>query len=270
MRRYWTNLILHASAKNFDIKRRIASSTSGKSIIYVFAVIFLEIFIAFISFPLYMVSRGEFSANKNQFRIRKIFSITFLFVVLAIWLLKLILIIGMPVYFDSKQYIITQDSQSYETVSDKSFDLPLFYNAKLDQKIPVPVIKNIIVTDGREVIAEGFSKGSTKTVIHIGSYEKIAEASGNSLKSFVVDNDEHGYWNIRTSPNHFTFNPGNYWIQTTAYEDETAIRSQAGPMNDFEIKQGTYERIAGVLDKYLNYFIIAFIAVGIFSIIILI
>jgi hypothetical protein len=270
MRGYWTNLIMHTSAAIYTRKNRISSSTAGKSILDVFAVIFMEVFLAVISFPLYIVSRGEITEGKSQFKIRRIFTTTFLIVVLAVWIVKLILIVGLPIYFDSRQYVISSDSQSYEDTSGKNYVLPAFYNASVDMLMPAPVIEKLSVVNGEGLVVQGISKASAKTVINIGISEKDNEVAASSIKSFIVDNDKEGNWILETSSNNFKLNPGNYWLQATVYENNTSSKSQPSLTSYFEIRQDSYEKIVSVIDKYLNYFMIAFITLGIFSIIILI
>ncbi|GEM_PF-3467330 len=270
MRGYWTNLILHTSAAIYSKKNRISTSTAGKSIIDVFSVVFLEAFLALISFPLYIVYKGEINMGKSQFKIRRIFTTTFLIVVLAVWLAKLVLIVGLPIYFDSRQYVVTTDNESYEDISGQSYVLPDFYNASIDLLMPVPAIENLSVINSEGLIVEGISKAEAKTVINMGLYEKGEKVAADSVKSFIVDNDEQGYWRLQTDSNNFKLKPGNYWVQATVYDDKNGTISQPGLMSYFEIRQNTYERIAGMVDKWLNYFMIAFIALGIFSIIILI
>jgi len=269
MRGYWTNLIMHTSAAIYTRKNRISSSTATKSILDVFAVIFMEVFLAVISFPLYIVSRGQITEGKSQFKIRRIFTTTFLIVVLAVWIAKLVLIVGVPIYFDSRQYVISADSQSYEDVSGKNYMLPAFYNASIDPLMPAPVIENLSVANGGDLAAQGVSKAFAKTVINIGLYEE-EKVSLNSIKSFIVDNDKEGNWKLEASSGNFTLNPGNYWLQATAYDSNTASKSQPSLTSSFEIRQDSYEKIVSVIDKFLNYFMIAFITLGIFLIIILI
>lgn len=269
MRGYWTNLILHTSASIYNRKTKISSSNASKSIFDVFAIIFLELFLSAISFPLYLVSKGESTGGKAQFKIRKIFTLSFLLVILAVWLAKLILMVGLPIYFDNRQFLITTEDSGNGQAIEQSYLLPAAYNAKTDTLIAAPVIENLSKTNGNGLSVNGIGEADTKIIVNIGREFNGAAPEENNIKSFIVNTDKTGNWRLETDVKSFNLQPGKYWMQAIAYDSETGKKSEVSPAKYFEINQNVYDRLIGKADKYLNYFMVAFIALGIFSIIIL-
>ncbi len=270
MRGYWTNLILHTSASIYKRKNNVSVSGASKSILDVFAIIFLELFLAVISFPLYLVSKGENAGGKSQYKIRRIFTLSFLIVILAVWLIKLILMVGLPIYFDSRQFLITTENKGNDQAIKQSYILPEVYNTKLDTSITVPSVENISTMSDAGLLVNGRGEADSKIVVNIGKKQEAAAPEDNNIKIYIVSTDKTGNWRLETDVKSFNLRSGEYWLQAMAYDDVNGKKSEVSPTKYFEITQNLYDRIISKADMYLNYFMIAFIALGIFSIIILI
>jgi len=270
MRGNWTNLILHTSASIYSRKSRVSSSAAGKSIIEAFAIIFMEIFLALISLPLYIVSRVEISEGKSRFKIRRIITMTFLTVVLAIWAAKLILIVGLPAYFDNRQFFVTSDNKTAYQAEDQGYIVADIYNAEIDSLIPVPIIGNVSTTGSVGLSVTGSALANSKIVINIGMQGNNDIDEAGSIKSYIVDSGETGNWKLEIASENLNLQPGSYWLQAITYDLLANNKSQQSLSSYFEIEQGRYEKVISVVDKYLNYLMIAIIGLGIFSIIMLI
>jgi hypothetical protein len=269
MRGHWTNLILHTSASIYKRKNNVAVSYASRSIFNVFAVIFLELFLAIISFPLYLVSKGDSAKGKSQYKIRRIFTLSFLVVILVVWLAKLVLIVGVPLYFDSRHFTVTTEDKATSQAT-QSYILPEVYNTQLDASVSVPTVEKINTVKNGGLLVSGLGNAGSKVVVNIGKTQDDAASGYNNIKIYIVDADNSGNWTLETDAKVFNLQPGHYWLQAMAYDEITGKKSDVGPTQYFEITQNLYERIISRADIYLNYFMIAFIALGIFSIIILI
>ena len=270
MRGYWTNLILHTSASIYKRKSDVLVSRAPKSILDVFAVIFLELFLVLISFPLYLVSKGESTGSKAQYKMRRIFTMSFLIVILAVWLAKLILMVGLPIYFDSRQFLITTENKGNDQAIKQSYILPEVYNTKLDTSISVPTVENISTMSNAGLLVSGRGEADLKIVVNIGKKQEDTAPEDNNIKMYIVSTDKTGNWRLETDVKSFNLQPGQYWLQAMAYDDVNGKKSEVSPAKYFEITQNLYDKIISKADMYLNYFMIAFIALGIFSTIILI
>jgi len=270
MRKYWTNLILHTSASIYKRKNNVAVSSASRSILDVFAIIFLELFLAIISFPLYLVSRGENLQGNSQYKIRRIFTLSFLTVVLAVWVIKLILMVVLPMYFDSSHFIVTTENKSNVSVNEQSYILPSVYNAQLDTVISTPIIEDISAIKNNGLLISGLGKNDSKIIINVGKMQNDSAVEYNNIKIYIVNADKNGNWKLETVDDNFKLQPGKYWLQAIAYDEITGKKSDISTTSYFQINETLYDRIIGVADIYLNYFMIAFILLGIFSFIILI
>jgi hypothetical protein len=270
MRGYWTNLILHTSASIYKRKNNVAVSFASKSILDVFAIIFLELFLVVISFPLYLVSKGDSAKGKAQYKIRKIFTLSFLIVILVVWLAKLILMVGLPLYFDNRQFVITTENQGNDQAIKQSYILPDVYNTQLDTSLPTPTVENISTMSNAGLLVSGLGQADSKIVVNIGKKQGGTALEYNNIKIYIVNADKVGNWRLETDVKSFNLQPGEYWLQAMAYDDITGKKSDVSTTQYFEITQNMHDRIISKVDMYLNYFMIAFILLGIFSIIMLI
>jgi hypothetical protein len=269
MRGRWTNLILHTSASIYKRKNNVALSYASRSIFDVFAVIFLELFLAVISFPLYLVSKSESEKGKSQYKIRRIFTLSFLVVILVVWLAKLVFMVGVPLYFGSRQFTVTTKDNGAAQAA-QSYILPEVYNTTLDADISVPTVEKISTEKSGGLLVSGQGNAGSKIVVNIGKTQNDAALGNNNIKIYVVNADSSGNWKLATDVKVFNLKPGQYWLQAMAYDEIAGKKSDVSPTQYFEISQNLYDRIISRADIYLNYFMIAFIALGIFSIIILI
>jgi hypothetical protein len=270
MRGRWTNLILHTSASIYKRKNNVAVSYASKSILDVFAIIFLELFLVLISFPIYLVSKGDSAKGKAQYKMRRIFTMSFLIVILVVWLLKLILMVGLPLYFDNRQFTVTTENKGNEKAVEQSYILPDVYNTLLDTSISVPTVEKISTVKSGGLLVSGLGNADSKIVVNIGKTQNDTASEYDNIKIYIVNADKSGNWRLETDVKVFNLQPGQYWLQAMAYDDITGKKSDVSSTKYFEITENLYDRIIGRADMYLNYFMIAFILLGIFSIIILI
>jgi hypothetical protein len=179
--------------------------------------------------------------------------------------------VGLPIYFDNRQFLVTTESMGNEQTIEQSYILPEVYNTRLDTSISPPSVENISKMNGSDLLLSGHGQADLKIVVNIGKgYQEEAGLKDNNVKIFIANTDKAGNWSLETDGKSFILQPGEYWLQAMAYNDKTGRISEASPTKYFEINQNLYDRIISKVDVYLNYFMIAFISLGIFSLIILI
>jgi hypothetical protein len=86
---------LHTFASIYKRKNNVAVSYASKSTLDGLAIIFLLLFLVVISFPLYLVPKGDSANGMAQYKMRRIFTLFFLIVISLVWLAKLILMVGL-------------------------------------------------------------------------------------------------------------------------------------------------------------------------------
>jgi len=143
MRRRWTNLILHTTALIHKKKQSLLVSHALKSVLDIFIIIFLELFLLLISFPLYLTSKEENVGDRTQYKIRRVLTLSFLVVILTVWLIKLLVIVGLPLYFDTREFLVSSEEKEQSQTVEHSFILPDIYGAGTDSSLSSPIVENL-------------------------------------------------------------------------------------------------------------------------------
>lgn len=110
MKQKWLNWILHLTGIIHQKKKALIYATMFPSIIIALEIIFLEIFLFFVSVPSYLILGEGFSVSKGMqekevvsYKMRRKFFNSILLLLLIVWILKQILVIffaPMPVISD--------------------------------------------------------------------------------------------------------------------------------------------------------------------------
>lgn len=270
MRRGWTNLVLHTTALIYKKKQSLLVSHAFKAVLDIFIIIFLELFLVFISFPLYLMSKEENIGNGTQYKIRRILTLSLLFGILTIWLVKLLLIVGLPLYFDTRQFLVSSEKKEQSQIVEQDFILPNVYGAEIDNSLSPPVVENLKEIGDNHLFIDGKGSEDTKAVLNISNVQTDDTLQNTSIKTYVADIDETGYWSVETNINNFSLLPGEYRLEVMAYDEMANTRSDTSQVKYFEITQNWQDKVIIRLDTYLNYLVIIFLVLGIVSIVLLI
>ncbi len=270
MRTGWTNLVLHTTALIYKKKQSLLVSHALKSILDIFIIIFLELFLALISFPLYLTSKEENVGDGSQYKIRRILSLSFLIVILTAWLVKLLLMVGLPLYFDTRLFLVSSEGKEQNQIVEQNFILPDVYGAEIDSSLLPPIVENLKEIGDGHLFIDGKGNENTKAVVSINNIQTGDTLQDTGIKTYVVDIDEAGYWSVETNINNFSLLPGEYRLEVMTYDDMANTRSDTSQTSYFEITQDWGDKIIVRLDTYLNYFVITLLVLGIVSIVLLI
>ena len=264
MRKKWTNLILSLTSFLYKRKQALLTSHSFTSIFNLIIIIFGEMALAIISLPLYLTSKEVASGDQRAYKIRRIVSLSSLIVILTVWIFKLIFVVGLPMFSETKQAFFISEGQKIEQTEQQSFLHNIFKLEKGNVLTP-PEITNIHITANGDL----FAKGTSETISNI-----ILIISRSNLKNemkilYSGEVNNTGEWRVEIKNNKWKKSPGLYSAQVMTY-DEKAGSSNFSPAVVFEIEQNLQDRVISKIDIFLNYFIIGFLIIGILSIIILI
>lgn len=265
MRTSWTNLILHTTSLIYRRKQGLLVSHSLQSVLDVFIIVFLEIFLAIISFPLYLVSKESDIGGKKQYKIRRIISLSLLLTILAIWILKLTFIVALPLYFDTKQAFYISEKNGQGQTVQSNYILPNTYNAQTDASIPVPIIDGVLKADDGKLSIKGKGSVDTNVILSIGK----EGTTGSSVDFYITTVDLAGNWVISTDVDNLRLAPGKYRLQAMTYNSVVNKKSSLASVESFQIEE-SWHTFIDKADVYLNYFVVTFLVLSIFSIILLI
>jgi hypothetical protein len=268
MRKNWTNLILHTTATISRRKQDILVSHAWGAIGDVLIIVFLELFLVIISLPLYLVSQKTGLGGKKQYKIRRIITLSVLVIILAIWLLTLIFVLCLPWYSNPSQTFFMSGRQVSNPILAPDYGLSGISGVKIDSAVAVPAVIKIKTTETGGLFVMGKGNPGTKIVLSIG---RISETeSGDGVSLFLTDVDSAGNWSINDSGRNARLTAGDYWLRTMAYSAQNNSVSGFSPAVALEVGQNFQSQMAGQADIYLNYLVIIFLLLGLFSLLLLI
>lgn len=257
------NLILRVTVLINNKKQALLSSHAFMSILNVFLIVFLEIFLFFISIPLYLVSKDIGAGTQVQYKIRRVLSLTVLLGILFVWLVKLLFIIGVPLYYDTQQAFFISDIQS-GTLLASNYLAPNAYSSSTSSVMTTPRIVDVERLESGSILISGVGESQTDIVAMIGG------DAFEGTKFYIDRVDPFGFWEVTTQGESLRILPGEYWLQVMTYDNALQTKSELSPAYTFNIESSWYSGVVDVLDVFLNYAVLVFLVIGLFLIILLI
>ena len=264
MRQKWTNLILFLTSFLYRCKNTLTTSHSIASIFNLIIIIGGELLLAVISLPLYLISKEAASGDQRAYKIRRIVSLSSLVIILIVWIFKLIFIIGLPMFFETKQAFFIKEGQKTEQTEQRN-SLYNIFDLEEGNIFASPQIANIKITTNGDLFAEGTSESISNIILTISRFD-----SKSNMGIFYLGKvNNAGGWQVEIKNNKWKKAPGLYSAQVMSY-DEKIGSSNFSPTVVFEIEQNLQDIVISKIDIFLNYFVIIFLILGILSIILLI
>jgi len=264
MRKLWISLILVTTAVLYKRKKLILISHSVRSISNLLIIILLELFLALISIPIYLVSKEAISGDQRSYKIRRIISLSSLVIILIVWVFKLIFIIGIPIYYDTKQIYFVSDKQINAKYQQSDFPLLDFYGLVKNETMNQPYIKKVFFASDNKLYASGISAPNVNVVLYIYRPDGV---NGYGVL-YLGKSNGSGDWLLNFENNKWKKVYGLYSAQLVAYDDKSGSGRFSSAIS-FEIKKNWLEKFIPKIDMFLNYFILTVLVTGILSIILL-
>ena len=229
MRRQWLNLVLFLTNRIYVRKQEIVKQPGFAASVNVFVLIILEMFLALISAPLYMgvktetataylEDKGAYGKITFDYNLRRILTLTGLGVVLAIWALKLILIIAVPPIYGPLHVYNVSSLQPVDITNRELIMNEIAINtSKVSKTIQRPVLTGVDRLTNGNLMFNGTAKPLDNVVLllsdqHASVYYGQADAKGN--------------WQIEHSQQNFRLRDGNHSILVYSYDKKTGLRSE--------------------------------------------
>lgn len=263
MRTRWTNLILHTTALIAKKKRDLTVSHAFAGIANVILIVFLEIFLAVVSLPLYFAVEQKKLGKASGYSMRRVITVSSAVALLFIWSVKIVLVVGIPLYFDAKQTSDASVRQSLE--SSVLFGA---YAMRSDPAADVPSWESITETCGDRIIMRGAGRPDTH-VIAVVSKADESETLNQGSVLYAAGVGENGEWAIETDTNALALRPGAYYARLMSYDVSERSKSVLSDTRYFEVRENEMRKTIRTTDRYLNYAIIAVLLAGVASVILL-
>lgn len=270
MRKNWTNLILHTLALIDVRKKNLLVAHAWRSVFDVLVIVLLEFVLMIVSLPLYLVSKESKIGNVKQYSIRRTLSLSMVVVILLVGILKMVLLVGLPFFFDTRQeYIVTQTVEN-APAEDSVYTLIDVYRARTDATVSVPVIQQVIKKSDVNFLVSGTADATTQAVLTVGRVDGGRMNSESAMKMYVEDVTADGHWSTMINADSLRLRAGDYWLRAFGYQQTKGLKSEVGQAQYFSIAPTVRDLITSRVDTYLNYFIAIFLLVSMLAIVFLI
>jgi len=257
----WVNTILHTGALIQKKKVALATAHSWDSVWLVISLIVLEIWLAIISLPLYLVeSTVTNEQGGGQYRVRRVITLSLLVVLGSIWLIKLLLGGFFIYYWNRLPQLQTQEATTQTTLShDQLFAIN---QAATLPNEPLVTITTASETSSGTVIVTGKAIPKSTVLIYMTRSDSTNMSNQNDKVTIVTaDANAKGLWEVRLSEYRFRFLKGTYTIQALWYNAADTMKSPLSQAKTFTITRQapSPESLIHQADQWLNILLLVFI-----------
>lgn len=269
MRYAWLNLILQLTNRIYQRKQKVVGQEGLTVAGNVFVLIFLEVFLAVMSLPLYLnlktekitaflEEKGGYAKIVFDYSLRRVLTLTGVGVILFIWLVKLVLILLLPTAFGTlKLYSISELRPPDLLTVDKNLinAETEIQTATITSDLLIPELKEVKKSGGKNYVFYGVGQPNS-TVILLLSDLQTAVYTGE------VDSD--GNWKIEHLQKDFKLNEGNHSVLVFTFDRENKIRSEFSSEQYFKVKTTFLDSLTKNVDTLANWSVVVIILVGVF------
>lgn len=269
MRYAWLNLVLRLTNRIYQLKQGVVRQEGLSAVGNVFVLIFLESLLAIVSLPLYLnlktesvtaflEEKGSYAKINVDYNLRRILTLSGVGIVLAIWLLKLSLILLVPTVFGELQLYTVSDLRPPDLLS---VDTNLIntetgiQTAQVTASLVIPELTEVKKSKGQDYVFYGIGQPNSTVVLLLSDLQTAV---------YTEQVDANGNWEIDHAQDNFTLNEGNHSVLTFTFDREAATRSEFSDEQYFKVKTTFIDQLVKNVDVLANWSVIVVIIVGIF------
>lgn len=261
IRSSWTNHILHTTAFVARTKAKLETAHAFAAIGLVLALIAAEAWLAFISLPLYLVTRqvGTGKKDVHAYGVRRVLTLSILSVIGIIWILKLAIILFLTFSTNPRTaFQVEHTGTREETIAAITVEIP---RAAVDARMPAPTITAVAGTEGSIAII-GHARPQ-ETIV--ATLVRAGDATTARPHLYADTADDTGTFTIREDAGIFSLPTGPYSVQVVAYDGAAGMKSAPSASVQLEVATHPVRQFLGFADHLLNLLAIVFIAVGVLA-----
>lgn len=267
MKARWLNLILRLTNKIYQKKQTTLETQDFKSIGRLFSIIFLEITLAVVSFPLYLVTNAEKSsaylAEKGghkkiavDYKLRKVLTLTGVGLILIVWIIKLLIIILTPTIVGPlNSYEITDVEPVTIEVQEAALLDTDIQTAKVVPGLVVPKIETLDMASRNEYVFKGTGTPGASVVLFLTDLQAVM---------YRTEVSQSGDWTIEHSQKDFKLQEGIHPMFAFHYMEDNGTRSSISSNQYFRVKTSVMDRVMANFDNLANWALVIIIIWGVF------
>jgi len=267
MKTRWLNFITVLTNRIYRRKQSIVAQSGLRVVWTIFGLILSEIFLALVSFPLYLTTRsniiiaflekkGEYKKISTDFALRRVLTLTGVGIVFIIWTVKLFIIALTPqVYGPLELYSVS----GLEPVDIEHQEVLLqdtgMQTARVVDTFSIPTITDIEKKGGDNYIISGSGQAGEALVLFLVDKETVM---------YTAPVDENGNWQVEHSQEDFRLTEGLHAMFAFHYNEKQGIRSNTSEKDFFRVRLSVFDRIVENIDNLTNWTVVIVIVFGVF------
>lgn len=222
MRNSWTKQIVHITSYIFRKKKDVATAHGLRAVALIVQILFLEVYLALISLPLYFITRTIQTSKSGQkaYQVRRVITLSTLLVVFSIWSIKFITIaassiLGYDTVFEVSD--LQRVDKSIEYISAQIASSPV------EQELLPPEILSFDQQSIRQFEIAGIGKPNTYVVIYMERKDNNDE--DEPIRMLHGQVDEQGMWEVKQNTRYYKLTTGDYQMKGITYDDISKTQS---------------------------------------------
>ncbi len=259
LRQRWMNRVLHLTAVVAERKQSLLTIQGWSAFKAVVVIVASEVILGVIALPLYLGTRtiaSEDTAAVAQFRVRRVMTLSFVILILVLWVAKLGVIITLALTTNSaSKFQVSQTEHSSNVGGDLTVAV---HHALVDDSIVPPTITSVQEDQGAITIT-GTTTEDTSVIATISqvnstvTYPRLYSGRSDDTGTFSIVEDSTVFWSA----------PGEYEVTVVAYDATTHHKSADSADTTFTNHGSTFDYWLQRVDVMLNVVVIGLIIFGI-------
>jgi hypothetical protein len=268
MKTGWVNLIIKLTSVVQVSKTKLLATHAFNSIFLVILIIFCELLLAIISFPLYLVesTNDQTKTNTKEYKTRRAITLSVVAGIIGIWLIKLALILGGMVFLKDSSEISISETITPSQVEITQEQILNAQQASLNKALAKPTLSNLTYSRETGIQFSGKATKNQQILLYLHAINTEAQQRNNpTLTIIATETNDEGNFSVIPDSTQFRFQPGKYQIEAVALDTVTKTFSEPSASYSFMIENNLFEstRFLSMLDSILNVSIFIFILIGI-------
>lgn len=267
MKERWLTLILRLTNRIYTVKQSELVKQGLQSISNIFVLIFFEVILAIISFPLYLTistkkataffeEKGGYTKIAVDYKLRKVLTLSGVGIIFIIWAIKFVIIILTPSVYGPLQLYSVSELEPLDIEHQELFIQDTgMQTARKVENLPIPHITDVEKTKHNSYIFSGTGTPGYEIVLFLVGPQTI-------MYSEMVEGD--GSWHIVHEQKSFKLTEGIHSLFVFHYQKDQGIRSETSAEQYFRVKISGLERITENFDNIVNWSVVGVILLGIF------
>lgn len=257
IREGWINLILHTTAFINQRKQDLLIVHAVKAFWRVIQLIAAEVFLAVISLPVYIAASSTAKSDDTaQYKLRRVVTLSIIFGLLIIWLVKLIVIVALSFQSQNLSINQTESKSAWQpaTIQHILASVP-------DDKLTTPSLTKVIEAGG---VFAANGQAIPKSLIVMTVMKEGAVKTDNP-KMYMGQTNDQGQFSVSAENNVFDLPDGNYVASAQTYDPNTLVTSPNSQWVKFTASPTFKEQFLNQFDRWLNIlaFLLIFMALGV-------